>query len=505
VAHPLFGKTSRAIGIMVLLLAVPYLSPRLSGFRIVRGPGPSPSESAEAELAAQPGPTHGLPDHASGGSMGVGASPAGSAVTATFGETPLRASRNEATVTNSLSDAPEARPSELAKLARAKGAVAVEDASGVALNAFYKSLARTQGKEAGAVTRILHYGDSVITSDYVSGTTRRKLQKEFGDSGHGFVLIANPWEWYFHNDVSHGAGDGWTSSRITGPFAKDKLYGLGGVSFTGAPGATSFFGTAERGSYGQRVSRFDIYYLETPTGGDLEVSVGGKVEQFSSRGDETVSRVKSFAVPDGEAKLQLRVVSGKPRLFGVALERDQPGVVVDALGANGARAELLGGISPEHFEEQMALRKPALVVLQYGTNESEGAGIARDYESTLGRLVETIKKAAPEASILIAAPLDRAEASESGSLRTKPIIKRLVSAQRNVAKAHGVAFWNTFEAMGGDGAMAKWSKTGLGAGDLTHPTPRGAEVIGSMMSAALVAGFEAWRSPKPSASEKSTP
>jgi lysophospholipase L1-like esterase len=168
--------------------------------------------------------------------------------------------------------------------------------------------------------------------------------------------------------------------------------------------------------------------------------------------------------------------------------------VYDALGANGARAELLANIDETHFGEQMALRKPSLIVLQYGTNESEAAGIAVDYEKTLTAVIDKIKAAAPSSSILIAAPLDRAETTEGGALRTKPVIKKLVAAQKRVAEATHVAFWNTFEAMGGEGSMAKWAKSGLGGGDLTHPSPAGAEVIGDLFYQSLTAGFNAWAS-----------
>jgi lysophospholipase L1-like esterase len=476
--HPLAGKTTTAIGVMLALLAVPYAVPGLARFRVVRAPWDrTPSEEvANAALA----PT--------------------SAPQLTQGETSLKASKNEATVTNALPDAPVAAKELDAKaLAKTKGSLAVEDESGHALDAFYASLAKTRAKQKGAVTRIMHYGDSVITSDYVSGTMRRKMQTELGDSGHGFILVANPWEWYFHNDVAHGAGEGWSSSRVTGPTTNDGMYGLGGVTFSGKPGASAFFGTAERGTYGKKVSRFDVYYLATPGGGDVEAKIGTTAETFSTKGEEKASRIKSFAVPDGEAKLTLRVVSGSPRIFGVALERDEPGVVYDALGANGARAELLGSINAAHMTEQMALRKPALVILQYGTNESEAPGLARDYEKTLTSVVSMIKASAPNASILIAAPLDRAETSENGGFRTKPIIKRLVAAQRNVAKENGVAFWNTFEAMGGEGSMAKWMKTGLGGGDLTHPTPQGAEALGDLFYKSLTTGFEAWLSRHPDA------
>jgi lysophospholipase L1-like esterase len=480
--HPLAGKTSVAVGVMLALLAVPYLTPGLARFRIAHAPWDHTVTADVANAAAAPTSSPQL----------------------TQGETTLKASKNEATITNALPDAP-ARPAAAAldpqALARTKGAVAVEDATGHALDAFYGSLAKTRAKQPGAVTRILHYGDSVITSDYVSGTMRRKMQAEYGDAGHGFLLVANPWEWYFHNDVTHGASDGWSSSRITGPTTKDGMYGVGGVTFTGAVGANAFFGTSDRGTHGKKVSRFDVYYMDTPAGGEVEAKIGTTVERFSTKGDTKTSHIKSFTVPDGEAKMTLRVVSGSPRLFGVALERDEPGVVYDALGANGARAELLGSISPAHFTEQMALRKPALVVLQYGTNESEAPGLPRDYEKTLGNVVAMIKASAPNASILIASPLDRAETTEGGGLRTKPIIKRLVAAQRNVAKDSGVAFYDTFQAMGGEGSMAKWMKSGLAGGDLTHPSPQGAEALGDLFYSSLTTGFEAWLSRHPDAAK----
>jgi lysophospholipase L1-like esterase len=478
--HPLAGKTSIAIGVMLALLAVPYVTPGLARFRVAHAPW----------------------DHAVTADVANGAAAPTSAPQLTQGETTLKASKNEATVTNALPDAPArvAVPGlDAQALAKNKGSVAVEDATGHALDAFYTSLAKTRAKQPGAVTRILHYGDSVITSDYVSGTMRRKMQAELGDAGHGFILVANPWEWYFHNDVTHGAGEGWSSSRITGPTTKDGMYGLGGVTFTGTPGASAFFGTSDRGTHGKKVSRFDVYYLETPNGGEVEAKIGNTTERFTTKGESKASRIKSFSVADGEAKMTLRVIGGNPRLFGVALERDGAGVVYDALGANGARAELLGSINATHLAEQMALRKPSLIVLQYGTNESEAPGIAQNYERTLSGVVSMMKAAAPNASILIAAPLDRAETSEGGTLRTKPIIKKLVAAQRNVAKDSGIAFYNTFEAMGGEGSMAKWMKSGLGGGDLTHPTPQGAEALGDLFYSSITTGFEAWLSRHPDA------
>lgn len=477
--NPFRGKTSIAIGVMLVLLAVPYASPKLARYRVARAPWEKPDVAAEAAAMAEASKV---------------AAPA-----ASQGELALRASKNEATVTNALPESPTlaqpaAAAAAAAAIAKSKGSIAIDDPSGHALDNFYLRLRKTKAKESGGITRIMHYGDSVITSDLISGTMRRKMQADFGDSGHGFILIAKAWDWYFHNDVIQGAGEGWSSSRITGPFNKDLAYGIGGVSFVGSPGATAWYGTSTGQTYGKKVSRFDVYYMETPTGGDVELkSNDGRTERLSTKGDSKASKIKSFAVPDGEAKLTLKVVSGSPRLFGVALERDNPGVVYDALGANGGRGELLGNMDGAHWREQMDLRDPSLVILNYGTNESEVGMASREaYEKTLRALVDKVKAAAPKASVLIVAPLDRAEKNEStGALHTKPIIKKLVECQKKVAGEAGVGFWNTYEAMGGEGAMANWVKKGLAGSDLTHPSPQGGEIIGDLLYKALLAGFEA--------------
>jgi hypothetical protein len=480
--HPLFGKTARALLVMACVLALPYGSPALRAFRVVavavpwespltadRAPLAPPADEPAAQAASLPPPA---------------------------GEQALPASENLSTINNAL---PPERDLALPEIDHAvRGAlrrVPVSDPSGHALDAFFARLARTEHGDDGAVTRVLYYGDSTVASDYVSGTVRRRLQARFGDAGHGFILMANPWEWYFHNDVFHASDGEWKASRLAGPITLDGMYGLGGVSFTSYGGGIARFGTAQRGDYGRHVSRFDLYYLEQPGGGDVELSAsGGVVERVSTRGDAKLARVRSVRVPDGEARLTVRTLGKGPvRCFGVALERDRAGIVVDALGAHAAMAVYWERQNQGHWQEEMRLRDPALVVLQYGTNESDLWRLDRDdYERRLSALVEEVRTVAEGASVLLVAPLDRAEV-KNGALATKPVILDLVAIQRRVAAAHGVAFWSIFDAMGGEGSMARWYKTRpqLAGADLTHPTPLGAEVIGDMLVDALLTAYDA--------------
>jgi lysophospholipase L1-like esterase len=489
--NPLSFKTARTLAVMIAVLSLPYASPRLGALRVVQAPW-------EKDVTASDGT--------------VPEPPIVPPPVLTLGDTAVKPSTNEATVTNALpasvptsaiGTAANPAPSELALLAKLPAPVTIEDPTGHAMDAFYAQLARTTKKEPGAVTRVLHYGDSIVTGDYISGTIRRRLQGRFGDSGHGFILIANPIDWYFHNDVVHKASEGWYSSRVVGPLTKDGIYGLGGATFHTTGNASATFGTTEKGEFGRNVSHFDVYYLEHESGGKFEISIDGKVvETFVTKGPAKVSRIKSVNVPDGPATLVLRAAGGgDTRLFGVALERDAPGVQVDALGLAGGRAALWETMDAGHWSEQMALRKPSLIVVQYGTNESEVGSGGEAYEKALGTFLDRLKAAAPMASILIASPVDRAEKTDKGDYKTKEIIVKIVNAQRRIALAHGVAFWNTFEAMGGRGTVRRWlfTKPNLYNWDYTHPTTQGAEVIGDLVVGALMTGYEGYASTHPEA------
>ena len=365
------------------------------------------------------------------------------------------------------------------------------DPTGKALDGFFVALSRTEHKRPGAVTRIAHFGDSIIVSDYVSGTLRRKLQTTFGDAGHGFVLIANAWPAYFHNDVSRYATAGFNVSRIVGPYAADGLYGLGGVSFSTPPNVLSRVGTAESGEYGRNVSSFTLYYLEQPNGGSLELSLdNGKPSELSTAGPAVASKTYVVKVPDGSHQLALQTKRGTSRLFGVVLERDGPGVVLDALGVQGARIRFMDKQDDQHWADQLKLRSPNLIVYEFGANESTDGFLypMADYHRTMQDVLEQGKRALPGSSCLVIGTMDRAAkvGDEIVSLRVMP---DLLANQKQAALDAGCAFFDTWTAMGGARSMPRWVRKGLGQADMTHPTAVGAEIIGTWIYRAILQSY----------------
>lgn len=366
--------------------------------------------------------------------------------------------------------------------------VAILDPTGKSLDAFFASLARTQLKKEDAITRIAHFGDSIVVSDYISGTLRRKLQGTFGDAGHGYMLIANAWPAYFHNDVFRFATKGFRVSRIVGPVTSDGLYGLGGATFRADSGLIAQFGTAPEGDFGTRVSHFELSYLAGPTGGQFDVSVDGKVHtEVDSKADAPEVRRVVIDVEDGPHRFELRTRKGESRFFGVVLERSVPGVVLDALGVQGARIRFLDKQDDKHFADELKWRRPNLVVYQFGANES-GDGYAYpmdEYLVTMKAVIQQGQRALPESSCLIIGAMDRAR-REDGVTTSMKIIQLIVAEQEKAARELGCAYFDTYSAMGGWGSMPAWVKRGLGQADMTHPTGVGAIRIGTWIYGALM-------------------
>lgn len=487
------SKPLQAVAVAAALLAIPYFVPALSKFKVMRLPFEKASEFAEEVPKTIP-----------------------TAPPASSQELSIGATENKGSTTNALAE-DKSEAEKTAQLAIEKAGITVkleiEDASNV-MGAFYTLLKKTDEHAPGSVTRIIHYGDSVLTSDLVSGTARRKFQARFGDAGHGFVLTANAWDWYYHNDVFHASGEGWSLHRVVGPWIGDGRYGPGAVSFQATGPASAVFGTATKGEFGKNVSRFDVYYLEQPQGADLELRVeegardpNGRsktpqrtLDPLSTKGPSKVTKMFRVNVADGEARLSLKSKGNGPaRVFGVALERDTPGVVYDAMGINGARASLLGEqMNGAHWKEVFDLRDPGLIVLHFGTNESEAGVVDPKYPEQLAGLIRKVKEAAPGRSVLVLSPIDRAGKAADGELRSKKVILDLVEIQARVAREEGVAFFNLFEAMGGKGTMAKWVRMNppLGTMDYTHPTPAGGEVLGNVWFEAVMRGYNAFREKK---------
>ncbi|MBM3784518.1 MAG: hypothetical protein FJW30_09180 [Acidobacteria bacterium] len=353
------------------------------------------------------------------------------------------------------------------------------------LGRFFDALYDVERKRPGAVARVLHYGDSPTTGDLITADVRELFQKEFGDAGHGFVLAAKPWAWYGHRGVTAIRASGWKMEPANLAELRDGQYGLGAVSFRGWAGAASYI-TMRDASH----TSVDVYYYSQPEGGTFTVAAGGvEIGTIDTMSPVATSSFRTLDVQGGFRELSLRVTGGHVRLYGVRLGKEPPGVEYSSLGVNGAAITLVSkSLDETHWADQLRHTRPNLVVINYGTNESAfPAYVEAVVEKELTRTIQRVKAATPEASILVMSPMDRGDRLPTGEIGTIPAMARLVQIEQKTARANGVAFFNTFEAMGGAGTMGRWytATPRLVGADLIHPLPAGAKRVGNLLYRAL--------------------
>ncbi len=161
-------------------------------------------------------------------------------------------------------------------------------------------------------------------------------------------------------------------------------------------------------------------------------------------------------------------------------------------GINGARATKPLGWNWKLIKAEFAKAPPSLIVIAYGTNEAGDADLdLNSYKEIYSQLLLRFKVAAPEASLLVMAPPDRA-IFRNGKWRTFKILPALIQVQKEAAFENGAAFWNQFEAMGGPGAINRWSQYSpkLAQNDRVHLTLAGYQLIANSFYEALINSYE---------------
>lgn len=361
-----------------------------------------------------------------------------------------------------------------------------------ALHRFYQALAHTQAttEDVAAVTRILHYGDSHVAADTLTGALRQHFQRDFGNAGSGFLYAARPWDWYVRAGVAQAASAGW---RVDGlklaALLSDNQLGLAGLSCT----ATR---AGERLQISAPGERFEFALLQQPDAGALEIWLDGQL--YHPALSLAAPEVATLFVPveaerTGTHTLELRTVTAGPvRVFGLIAERARSGVIYDAFGINGARATRPLLWDWQLLDEQLAERAPALIIITYGSNEAGDTDLNLSaYRRSLTELLQRFGHAAPDASLLVIAPPDRAQLT-NGRWQPLPQLAGVVEAQRQAARIAGAAFWDLHRAMGGAGSINRWvtaQRPPLAQADRVHLTAAGYRLVADALYAELRDGY----------------
>ena len=263
------------------------------------------------------------------------------------------------------------------------------------------------------------------------------------------------------------------------------MVGMGGVSLsTDAAGNWV--------SLDADASSLQVQYLIQPNGGSFEV-----------RDNDTLIATVSTAIADpsatttagqfgtpvepGPHHFEVLTIDDAPvRLLGLGTENTS-GVTYEAAGINGAEASLFLRWNEALQQPLLAAANPALVVLSYGTNEAGDRNWTEEtYAAMFQRIIERVRRLAPNASILVVGPPDRA--LRAGRRAWKPFtgVDRIVAAQHTVCREMHCAYWDQRSRMGGLGSMRDWVSISRAQPDHTHFTGEGYTELASALFSDIV-------------------
>jgi hypothetical protein len=357
----------------------------------------------------------------------------------------------------------------------------------------------------GGSCRILHYGDSQLEGDRISGFLRNRLQGIYGGSGPGFIPIRQVYE---QMSAEVTVSDNWlrfaafdpTQSKIADKnyglyaslsrftpydhFSVDSVkydsLGLTKASITISPSKRSYPGLRRYNSIG-------LHYGNSAWPVKITVKSGTEIISESRLISDKAYHcfeIKTESTPEViTIELEGKV---SPDFYGLTLD-GKAGVKLDNIAMRGGSGTIFSTLNNGSFRAMAARLNPEIVIFQYGGNTipymKDSLGIT-NYAKYLAGNIKWVQRQIPGAMILFIGPSDMSTMI-SGNMVTYPLLPYLDARLKETCINNGWAYWSMYKAMGGENSMPHWVDQGLAANDYTHFSPKGTRIISELFFTAL--------------------
>lgn len=347
-----------------------------------------------------------------------------------------------------------------------QGPALLEDFSpdGHSLQQFFKALNDIKrGKGKG---RIAFFGDSFIEGDIFCADVRNSLQDFFGGNGVGFVPITSEVS-QFRITVGQ-TFTGFNSYSLVKKETQFEPFGAGGYCFTAGEENDVTFSVNPKYKHLNLFRDIKLFYTSPENTNFTYRLSNGQIKEIKVEASDRLQQKALNAVNTTTASFNFPV-SDTIKLYGVSFE-DSVGIYIDNFGLRGNSGLGLSRISESMNRQFNQFQNYQLIILQYGLNVITAD--SKDfswYVNPMINVVQRLKRCYPEAAILLMSVSDRSTKVE-GEYGTMESVPLMVEAQREIARQSQVAFYNLFEAMGGENSMVAFVENDptLANKDYTH-------------------------------------
>jgi len=348
--------------------------------------------------------------------------------------------------------------------------------------------------------RILHFGDSQLEGDRISGVIRENLQTLFGGCGVGFIPIS---------ETNTGRLNvlkqqrGWERYQVFGKGRKGTHSKYGFLGYYYRVGQDSF--RNQKASIALRKNK--RYFKNAQNFETFSVLYGNATDTFNYQlkndtgiliaGDLTTTALVNREIwqVDGfnQGKIELSFKTLKsPDFYGVSLDCKK-GISLDNIALRGSSGTEFTKMNKEYLVQQLKSLNVGLIIYQFGLNvvPSELKSY-KYYENRIYRQLKLLKEILPETSILVISVTDACK-NEKESFANINLVR---DAQKNAAQRADCSFWDLYEVMGGELSMPSWvnASPSLAEKDFKHFNKRGAKVVGNKLFNAIISDYNNFKS-----------
>jgi len=372
-------------------------------------------------------------------------------------------------------------PSDLSDYPSSAQGVAIPLSGNVSqMDYFFNALKQAKSKKV----RIADYGDSGNEGDMGTADLRERFQSEYGGRGVGMMAITSQ-DITFRLTTTHSFSDNWkTVSVLTGKEG-DIPIGLNG--FVSIPQGVSWVKYETKGPYknAKYFNTAKVYYTNAKAS-TIKYSFNNGAEQSATlQAGSGVKELVLSASGNVTAFKMTTTMADQAQFFGVSLESGN-GVYIDNYPWRGNSGVSFKIITPEVMSGFQKYFDYKLIILTYGANMLTAGNINFTwYENQMIKVIQDLKTYFPQTSILLVGMGDK-PTKRGSRMFTDPNVLKMINSQKNIVKATNIAFWDKFDAMGGENSMLDWVNANLASRDYGHLTEFGSKKMAGMIADALL-------------------
>lgn len=363
------------------------------------------------------------------------------------------------------------------------------------LNHFYKSLVQVQEAPTTKQVRIAYFGDSMTDGDMIVQDLRKLFQKNFGGTGVGFVPITSE-SATSRGSIHHRFSNNWEEYVYFKTYDTIYPFGVSGQVFyqndTLNPTTVHF----ASGLYakGMPLEKPVLYYGRADNyEGKVEVRTPSEITELPI----TPNRVlNTLALSNQRAKsIDLEFIEADSIPF-YGVDFSSPyGIQVDNFSKRGNSGLPITQLNTQLMHAFQNALQYDLIILHYGTNVLRSNSFNYGwYQSRMQRVVDHLRNAFPNTSILVVSIADKATKYKT-EMQTDSAVTHLLASQRAYATNKKTGFVNLFSLMGGKGSMVKWveEEPVRANKDYTHFNHLGAKQVAEIIYQQIDTGFKRYK------------